>query len=362
MEKKVKISPFQLTVLLTLSRMFSVMAYAPEAAALPQGKVSLLTTLLSALAQYGVVMVAASWCTGPKGVSPLFLSGKMARPVHLIFSGFYWAFSVLVCVYTLLHFAWFLSTSFYGYGEAVAMALVLALCGGFAVSQGLEAFARAGAVFAFVLLAGLLAVAVGLWKEYDLLNLVREPFNPLGTAQGVWQGLSMNLELPALLLLMPYTRRKRLTSRMAAGWLGAVAALSGSVILMTTLSLGEYGGYQMFPVFAAASSARILMLQHLDAVFMAIWVLLGFVRITVFLFLASSMWGEILRREVDGRMVWANTGALVLLCLWGLLAEKATTEIFRMTGSGFPVLAGAVAIPLLGRLMRGKAGTRQDES
>ena len=362
MEKKIKISPFQLTVLLALSRMFTVMTYTPRIGPLPEGSVSLVTTHLSPVAQYFLLMLAAGWCASPKGVSPLLLSGRGARVGHMVFSALYWAFSLVVCLYTVVNFIYFLVTSFYDFRDVFLMAAVFVLCAGFAVSQGLEAFSRAAAVFALVALLGFGAIALGLWGEYDMLNFVLRPWDPAGTIWGIYQGLAMNFELAALLLLLPHTDLEKLRPRMAAGWLGTVAALSAGLILITIFSLGEYAGYQMFPVFAAASSAKVLMFRHLDAVFMAVWVLLGFAKLTVFLFLMASMWGELLRRELTGKMVWANTATVLVLSWAGLAMRDFAEGLYWVTGTGAVTLIGALGLPLVGWLIKWREGRKKNEA
>ena len=98
MEKRVKISPFQLTLVLLLSRLFTVISHSPTHSPLPQGTVSVLTTVLSAVVQYALVLLAAFWCTGDHGVSPLFLTGRGAKIGHWVVGGLYWIFSLGICL------------------------------------------------------------------------------------------------------------------------------------------------------------------------------------------------------------------------------------------------------------------------
>ena len=360
MEQKIKISPFQLTVLLILSRMFTVLAYTPDFSPLPEEGVSLVSAFVSPLLQYGVLMLAAALCASPKGISPLLLAGKGAKAGHTVFAVLYWAISLGVCLYTATNFTLFLTTAFYNFRNPFLITAVFVLCGGIAVSQGLEALARAAAVFAAVALIGMAAVALGLREEYDLLNFARSAWAPAGILWGAYRGLAMNFELIALLLLMPFLNRSELRPRMAAGWLGAVAVLSAGLILMTTFSLGQYAGHQMFPVFAAAASARVLMFRHLDGVFLSVWVLLGFTKMAVFLFLTASMWSELFRREISGKIVWANT-AVVLALSWVVLAlDQAAEGLYWIVGSGAATLAGVFLLPLAGWII--KRGERRGRS
>ena len=352
MEQKIKISPFQLTVLLVLSRMFTVLAYTPELSPLPEEGVSLTSAILSPLLQYGVLMLAAALCASPKGISPLLLSGKGAKAAHQVFSVLYWAISLGVCLYTVVNFTLFLTTSFYHFRNPFIITAVFVLCGGVAVSQGLEAMARAAVVLAAVALAGMAAVALGLWGEYDVLNLVRAEWTPEVVLWGAYRGLAMNFELVALLLLMPFLNRQALRPRMAGGWLGAAALLSVGLILMTAFSLGQYAGRKMFPVFAAASSSRLMMFRNLDGVFLAVWVLLGFTKMAIFLFLTSSVWGELSRREMSGKIVWANTVVVLGLSWAAVAADEAAEGLYWAVGSGAATLTGAVILPLAGWIIK----------
>ena len=346
MEESSKISASQLFLLLFLSRAFSLAAYSPAV----QGdgeRITLFTTLLSGLLQYLLLTAGLFLCKRRAGFSPLLVPESS---LYRLQSGLYWLCAMAVCVYTAVNFIAFATDAVYDrrYGWVVAATFLAA--GALAVSQGLEGLARGGGILAALLGLGCAVIALGLWEQYDWLNLTFRFFGPEDTLAGVWQGFAMNGELFALLLLLPYLR-KAPGPLACAGWVGGITLASLAVQLMTMLTLGSYGARKTFPVFTAVTSAGFRTFQRLDPVFLVIWVALGLVKLAVFLGLASSLAPKVFLRPWSAAWAWANGGiglALALL-LWNG-PGKWRQGFYLVLSAGVLTLLGVLLLPLAGKL------------
>lgn len=348
-----KISVSQLFLLLFLSRSFSLVAYSP-AAQVGGEKITLLTTVLSGLLQYLLLMAGLVLCRRKTGSSPFLVPESLFYRVQ---AGIYWLCCMAVCVYTTVNFISFLTAAVYDHRYGWAAAITFLAAGALAVSQGLEGLARGSGILAALLGLGCVMIALGLWRQYDWLNLTLRTLPWKDTLQGTWQGFAMNGEIFALLLFLIYLREapKPLS---CAGWVGGLTLASAGVQLLTMLTLGAYGGRKPFPVFTAVTSAGFQVFQRLDSVFLVIWVILGLVKLAVFLGLTSSLAPKVFLRPWRVTWVWGNSalaGALVLF-LWNG-PEEWMNGFYTVLSAGCLALPGVVLLPLLGKL-REKGGKK----
>ena len=126
------------------------------------------------------------------------------------------------------------------------------------------------------------------------------------------------------------------------------------VQLMTMLTLGVYGGRKAFPIFTAVTSAGFRTFQRLDSIFLVIWVVLGLMKLAVFLSLAANLAAGVFFRPWSVRWVWGN-GAVVLaaaLALWRG-PERWMEGFHAALSTGAVTLLGVLLLPLLGKMMDG---------
>ncbi len=346
MEESNKISTSQLFLLLFLSRAFSLVAYSPAV----QGggeRVTLFTTLLSGLLQYLLLAAGLFLCRRRAGNSPLLVPGS---GLYRFQSGLYWLCAMAVCVYTAVNFISFATDAIYDRRYSWVVAVTFLAAGALAVTQGLEGLARGGGILAALLGLGCGVIALGLWEQYDWLNLTLRFFGPEDTLRGAWQGFAMNGELFALLLLLPYLRKVP-GPLSCAGWVGGITLASLAVQLMTMLTLGTYGARKSFPVFTAVTSAGFQTFQRLDSVFLVIWVALGLVKLAVFLGLASSLAPKVFLRPWSAAWAWGSGGlaAALALLLWNG-PEEWHQGFHLVLSAGVLSLFGVLLLPLAGKL------------
>lgn len=354
MEESNKISLSQLFLLLFLSRFFSVAAYSPSV----QGggdRITLFTTLLSGILQFLLLLMGLALCRRGTGNSPLLVPGSL---LYRLQSGAYWFCSMAVCVYTTVNFISFITEAIYDHRHGWVVALTFLAAGSLAVSQGLEGLARGGGILTALLVFGCTVIALGLWEQYDWLNLTLRFLGSADTLRGTWRGLAMNGELFALLLLMNHLREPP-RPLACAGWVCGVTVASVAVQLMTMLTLGAYGDQKPFPVFTAVTSAGFQVFQRLDSIFLAIWVVLGLVKLGVFLGLASSLAPKVFLRPWTVKWVWGNGGlaAALALLLWNG-PEKWQKSFHTILSTGILTLSGVLLLPLIGKLWE-KGGEKE---
>lgn len=88
-------------------------------------------------------------------------------------------------------------------------------------------------------------------------------------------------------------------------------------------------------------------MERLDYAFLGLWILLGLVKVTLFLWLMTQLWGKVLQRPVTGLMTAVHSGGLLAAgtaggCLpWRRMADQEYDDgMGAGAGRVFPAAGG----------------------
>ena len=197
---------------------------------------------------------------------------------------------------TAARFDLFASSEMFAQNDtALFSVLILFLCALLSL-RGLSALCRAGTVFCIAVAAGTLAVIIlSVADNFDFLNFA--PLNKAGAEEFLPDALAYAcypVETGAILLFCD-----RLTGKPKKGFFIWLAVSTVSLFLLAFCVVGTLGAFadtQLFPVYALSTVHGIGLLERLDAVETAVW-MLCIVCKTVFYFIIT---GECLHSLLPG--------------------------------------------------------------
>lgn len=339
------VSMEQLALLLAVSRMFGVLTYTGDSKL--SSAMGFLAILLSGVLQLLLLRLGIFLCGGLKEAS--MGAAKGPKSLYRVICGGYWLLCTAIAADTAETFTRFLSVSFYDWKGWWALELLFVLAAVLSARQGIEAICRAAALLGVLLAGLLLLIAAGLWDEYNLLYYSFAPAPAAGMLEGVLHGAAMNFEMIALLLLLPEAVNRHSPAR--SRWVIWTTAAAAGVQTMLCLSLGMYAEGKTFPMFAAAASAGFSVFQRLDAVFMAMWVITGFLRISVFLLLSARLWPQLCLRERKKQDFYSQGLIIAGAALFVGLCGSSLSFFESTAAAGAAVALGVILLPLAGRLV-----------
>lgn len=336
----------QLIALLFISRIFAVLTFNPSNDPTISGSVSLFASVLG-LPVAILLALPILWLLGKNpGCNLLDCAAKVHPAWGKVAALLVLVTSLLMAVNTSSNFQYFLSTAVYPDLKGTIFVVCFVLVVAYAVSMGLEAFSRLSVLLMIVVLLSTLSVVLALAKDVDLAYL-HSPFqygiSPI--LQVVYQGAANDYELMAFALLAPRVRGggKR-------ALLFTFAAAFGYYLLMqftSTTTLGPYGLTQTFPIYTMMASAEVLLVQRLDALHMALWVFIAFMKSTLYLYLAREALAILLGPKYKKASLLLCGLAMLGACLFVSLRLRYLSTLLAIFSSGVPVLVTALGLPLL---------------
>ncbi|MGI5958356.1 MAG: GerAB/ArcD/ProY family transporter [Massiliimalia sp.] len=345
---KIKISGYQMVTMLFLCRMFSTLTYSPGGKQV-EGIVILaadLTALILALILSVPLLLLMrklpdhNFLQMCDGVSKVF--GNLVRGYFLILM---W----MVAVNTCTHFTNFMTNAVFIHASRFLIMVTFTAACAYGVYQGLEGIARATSLILILFLASVLLILVTSIPNIDWINLKPpvdsswKEFFPI-----VMEGVSKTLEFVVLLVLFPQVKGS--FTRISLGYLlfGGIGFLTIGGI--TVLILGDYTTQQMFPFYTIASMVESDVLQRLDALHMIIWVLVSYVKLTVYLLTVTRILQDFLPIPQKKLGFWIATGGTLLGAIFLGTSYAAGNVIYFFIINGIPTILAVGVIPILLRL------------
>lgn len=208
---------------------------------------------------------------------------KFYKTVALIYSAVY----LLGIVRTTARFDLFASSELFPGAEMTLFIIsIIIVCAALSL-LGLGSLSRAGIIFSFIVVCATGFVMLSLWDEVSVLN-----FTPLfrdGVVQFFGDSLLFSLqasEIGVLLTVLPHIKGD--LKKGFVWW----AVLSGitfiAVLFFVVGTLGEFADTQLFPTYTAVTLAKFGLLQRMDALETAIWILCVVEKISLYFWVVTK--------------------------------------------------------------------------
>lgn len=200
------------------------------------------------------------------------------KTVSLIFAVVYFIDAIM----TTARFDLFASSELFpGTDMTLFIVGLVVICSALALLD-IGGLARASVIFTVVVVGATLFAALSLFKEVDMLN-----FTPL-FENGVGKFFKDSLyfciqgsEIGTVLLFAPQIKGN--IKKGFIGWAVAVAVSLSFILFFVVGTLGVFADTQLFPTYSAVSLAEFGLLERLDALETAIWILCIVAKLTFYI-------------------------------------------------------------------------------
>lgn len=314
MIQKPLITVSQLFIMLFLSRMVVNLTYNP----LFSGSDGMWEHIVSAGISYVLIFLL---------FLPIYLLSKRRPGLGLIDDAYlylgkfgaiigivYGLYFVMTCCYTLSLFDLFVANVMSPRTSLLVLSVAVAASACYGAFKGIEALARASGIIFVLVLASLVFLVCALLFMADPIHFTPVFYN--GSEQaigGVLLMLGRSSCLPALAILIPFAKGNLKKGFIA--WNTCVYAVIALVITAVVGALGDYLKTQMFPIYAAANAAQLGVFQRMDALYIGIWMMGIFLKISLFLYLFSLCMASLFGEKAARRSILPAAVAVIIISL-----------------------------------------------
>lgn len=174
---------------------------------------------------------------------------------------------------------------------------------------GLGALSRAGVIFVVIVVGATGFVMLSLLNEVNLLNFT--PLFPNGTLNFIWDSVLFAIqasEIGAIVLVLPEIKGNFTKNYVLWSILSGISFIV--VLFFVVGTLGVFADTQLFPTYTAVTLARFGLIERMDALETAIWILCVVEKIA-FYFLVITKSFKIIFPKASKKIICAVATALV---------------------------------------------------
>ncbi len=342
----IKISSAQAIVLLFVCRMFYTVTYSPGAEEI-QSSAIILGDVIAVFVT--AIILIPLFILMRKGavIDIIHASSSIAPTFGMIVSIYYLLLLALEQINTVTHFTVFITNAVFPDISAILIIITFVLACMYGAYQGIEGIARAAGIIFVIFIVSILFIVTAAIPNTNWLNL-----RPLvGDYQrqvisSILDNVSLNIEFVMFLLLFPKVKGSfNRISFWYLTWSEIALLIVGTT---TVLVLGEYLTKQVFPFYSIASIIESNVIQRLDAVHMALWVLVSYIKAAVYFYLLNDLAARLLKKQVRKLPLWAFA-ALVVIGSYLITQnyKSSATVIEKVLGTTIPMLIAVLVIPVI---------------
>lgn len=338
--EKVKVSIPQFFSLLYLSVLSSVFMYISS----PGITISETDSLLRPVVFVGVSIMSAlpvffiyKVLNQNQNLSEKLYKSKFCKAIAIIYSAVY----LLGIVRTTARFDLFASSELFPGAEMTLFIISIVIVCALLSLLGLGALSRAGVIFTFIVVCATGFVMLSLLEEISVLN-----FTPLfqdGLGQFFSDSLLFSLQASEIGVLITVLPEIKGNLKKGFVWWAALSGITFVAVLFFVVgTLGVFADTQLFPTYTAVTLAKFGLLQRMDALETAIWILCVVEKIALYFWVVTKNL-KLLFPKVKSSILCL---AQVIPVCGVLVFISGNLERFSFV-SYTPVVAGMYIIPVI---------------
>ena len=273
-----KISSWQLLLLLFLSRLFMTITFFSlddsDSASI------ILPFAASVLVEVILFIPAILLYKIHPNENVIISAFKVNKALGIILICIYSIFLTFMVFKTVRFFLYFFETEFSALLPIVWVGVILIAASIYVAYLGIEAAARSAAVVFGLFIVMLLIVIFATADDFELSNYYTVPLTSNRLFQGILDGISRSDETVILILITPYLKEK--ICRAIYGYLGLKLVFIEGIIICCMLLLGGYMIASPFSFFTMCQYAKTAFIERLDAVYLIVWTLMGVIKLSMY--------------------------------------------------------------------------------
>ncbi len=273
-----KISSWQLLILLFLSRIFIAITYFTLEDISPSVMMS--TSAISVATDMVLVIPAIFLYKNYPDENVIISAFKVSKIFGIILTVLYFIFAVFMIFRTVRFFLYFFENAFSNLLPTLVVGVMLIAAAAYVAHLGIEAAARSSSIVFAVFILLLIAVVATTAEDFDITNYYVEHIDTNDVFGGIVSGLSRSSEIVVLVLVLPYLKTG--ITKSVYGFLLLKLLFVEMIILLCMLFLGGYMEAVQFPFFTVCSFAKAPFVDRLDAIFLVVWTLIGVIKLSLF--------------------------------------------------------------------------------
>ena len=341
-----KISWLEAVSILTVSQIFSTVAYSAQSQNGLNATSSMVAFLIGTILNFLVIVPFVILNAKRQKRSLLEHSNSCLGKFTFVVAAAIFAVFIAVSVNTVVLFQKFLSKTVYQGSSNFIIIFLLVLAASYGACLGIEALGRVANIIFFMVSVSILLILVSVIKDINLLNFgglqLSDTKNILSATL---KGVVSNTGLLVAFMLVPDVNK----NRFKGFCLWNLFSLIIVEIIVATVSgvLGTYAVDKDFPYYTTATVGEFTVIKRLDILYLCVWVFVAFVKTTLYLLFSKRVLDTILHKSAKRYSLVICSVIVLILSYTASVKEEFNSAIKLLTSSGWIFTTLIIALPII---------------
>lgn len=342
---KVQISYGEAFSILTVSQIFPTIAFSLNSQNGLSALSCMISFLLGTLFNFIIILPFIFLVRRFRGCSVLDCSYRLLGKFACVIAAILFVVLIATAAKTVSTFERFLSTEIFPDSAVFTIVLLITVSTAYGAFLGIEALGRVANIVFVLASLSIILVLVSVVQKIELLNFGTLEFSDIGNIlKAAATGVFANTGLITALLIVPIVNKNHFKGFFF--WNAASLILVEIIAFSVTGVLGDYAQTKMYPYYSTTTIADLSVFKRLDLVYMCVWILVAFIRITYYLILAKNVIDSFLSEKAKKYSLWVSSGIIFLLSVIMSLREVFDSYTQAFLSSGLMVSLIVFVLPL----------------
>lgn len=341
-----KISWLEAVSILTVSQIFSTVAFSAQSQNGLSTSSSMIAFVLGTLLNFIVIIPLVflnARCHKRSIIEHSYSClGKSAAVIAVAF------FIVFIAVgtSTVVLFEKFLSNTVYPNSSKFVIISLLILSASYGAFLGIEALGRVANIIFFLVSVSIILILISVIKDVNLKNLgIVEPSNVKNIISVAVKGVVSNTGIIAAFMILPSVNKNHFKGFCL--WNFASLAIVEFIVLTASGVLGTYGLEKEYPFYTTATIGEFSVVKRLDILYLCIWIFVAFIKTTLYLHLAKKVLDTVLHKKAKKFSLVFCSGLVLLLSYIASSKEEFNSLVKFIISSGWIFLILVIILPMV---------------
>lgn len=326
MEIRNKIAPYQIFSLLFLCRVFASLVYLPNIQPKATAGITIISILVANIILAILLLPIFSLISRQNQMDICDFSSKSFGKVSKVLLVIYALYFIYVAINTLSYCNFFITSSLFTNANVMIITAMLLLVCIYGVTVGIEAIARFSTIALIFVVVSFSIILLSVTPKADILNITWVGDDMLMSfIKSVNFNISQNSEIVLTLVLSAFS-----TKDVRRGYLGFLGGISVFFVVLSVALisvLGKFLSTQIFPIYTLSTMAEIPVLERLDALHISMWILMGVIKATVYIFSAIFLLKKMCGEKSHKILEWI----VYLFVFWGVVIISKDVKLITFT-------------------------------
>lgn len=191
----------------------------------------------------------------------------------------------------------FSTNTIYTKVDFLPLTILFFLIIGYTLYSGKKSLSKTSGIVLIIFILSLLLMFLLSIKDFNVSNVLNQELKLNISLKNIATNFIETFEFILLLYFLKYYKNSNKSYKVYFNFILISFVITLFIVILSTLAVGDFLKESQYPVYILSIVTNVSFLQRLDGIFIVVWVLVSFIKVTAIAFLISDIYDNIVKKE-----------------------------------------------------------------